>query len=103
MGASKCVPVCSPVLMSFQYQAGPRSSYRLISCRVKGTVLPNGSGSWSIGVDDESGKQWLDLVRGVAVSASGPEYQANENTDCDRCPAKGSCPIRPEGRQVTGS
>src|ERR1700722_4384457 len=25
-GASKCVPVCSPVLMSFQYQAGPRSS-----------------------------------------------------------------------------
>src|SRR5262245_23074128 len=41
--------------MSFQYQAGPRSSYRLISCRVKGTVLPNGSGSLSIGVDDESG------------------------------------------------
>ncbi len=25
-GASKWVPVCSPVLMSFQYQAGPRSS-----------------------------------------------------------------------------
>ena len=54
-GASKCVPVCSPVVMSFQYQAGPRSSYRLISCRVKDTVLPNGSGSLSIGVDDESG------------------------------------------------
>ena len=25
-GASKWVPVCSPVMMSFQYQAGPRSS-----------------------------------------------------------------------------
>jgi len=25
-GASKWVPVCSPVVMSFQYQAGPRSS-----------------------------------------------------------------------------
>ena len=31
IGASKCVPVCSPVEMLFQYQAGPRSSYRLIS------------------------------------------------------------------------
>jgi hypothetical protein len=41
--------------MSFQYQAGPRSSYRLISCRAKDTVLPNGSGSLSTGVDDESG------------------------------------------------
>ncbi len=26
IGASKCVPVCSPVWMLFQYQAGPRSS-----------------------------------------------------------------------------
>src|SRR5215831_15584187 len=41
--------------MSFQYQAGPRSSYRLISCSVKGTVLLNGSGSLSSGVDDDRG------------------------------------------------
>src|ERR1035438_5102740 len=54
-GASKCVPVCSPVLMSFQYQAGPRSSYRLISVSEKGTVLPNGSGSLSTGVDSDNG------------------------------------------------
>jgi superfamily I DNA/RNA helicase/RecB family exonuclease len=53
-------------------------------------------------LDDDSGKHWLELVRSVAGSASGPEYPANENSDCDRCPAKGSCPIRPEGRQVTG-
>jgi hypothetical protein len=25
-GASKCVPVCSPIEMLFQYQADPRSS-----------------------------------------------------------------------------
>ncbi|KAA9155038.1 ATP-dependent helicase [Amycolatopsis acidicola] len=52
-------------------------------------------------LDDESGRRWLDLVREVAASASGPEYEANENVDCDRCPARGSCPLRPEGRQVT--
>ena len=31
IGASRCVPVCSPVVMLFQYQAGPASLYRLIS------------------------------------------------------------------------
>ena len=45
IGASKWVPVCSPVEMLFQYQAGPRSSYRLISCKENPIVLPNGSGS----------------------------------------------------------
>lgn len=53
-------------------------------------------------LDEDSGKRWLELVREVAASASGPGYQANENIDCDRCPARGSCPLRPEGRQVTG-
>jgi superfamily I DNA/RNA helicase/RecB family exonuclease len=53
-------------------------------------------------LDDESGRRWLGLVREVALAASGPDYQAQENVDCDRCPAKGSCPLRPEGRQVPG-
>ncbi len=53
-GASKWVPVCSPVLMSFQYQAGPRSSYLLISCKANGLVLPNGSGSLITGVVESS-------------------------------------------------
>lgn len=52
-------------------------------------------------LDDEGGRRWLDLVREVALSASGPDYQANENADCDRCPGRGSCPLRPEGRQVS--
>ncbi len=54
-------------------------------------------------LDAEAGKQWLELVHKVATSAAGPEYDANENSDCDRCPARGSCPLRPEGRQVTDS
>ncbi|HVW40158.1 MAG TPA: ATP-dependent DNA helicase [Amycolatopsis sp.] len=52
-------------------------------------------------LDDDSGRRWLDQVRQVAESATGPEYQARENADCDRCPARGTCPLRPEGRQVT--
>ncbi|WP_091299345.1 ATP-dependent helicase [Amycolatopsis xylanica] len=49
----------------------------------------------------EGGGQWLELVHKAAADAAGPAYEANENSDCDRCPARGSCPLRPEGRQVT--
>src|SRR6266851_3838164 len=40
--------------MLFQYQAGPRSSYLLISCRANGEVLPNGAGSLISGVPGSS-------------------------------------------------
>ncbi|PRX44188.1 superfamily I DNA/RNA helicase [Prauserella shujinwangii] len=53
-------------------------------------------------LDDESGREWLALVRAAAASAAGPGYAAHENADCDRCPGRGACPLRPEGRQVTG-
>jgi RecB family exonuclease len=53
-------------------------------------------------LDEDGGKQWLELVRSAANAAAGPDYQASENPDCDRCPARGCCPLRPEGRQVTG-
>src|SRR3984957_18215043 len=53
-GASKCVPVCSPVLMSFQSHAGPRSSYRLTSRSAKGRELAKGGGSWITGNVDSS-------------------------------------------------
>ena len=55
IGASKWVPVCSPVEMLFQYQAGPRSSYRLISSSANGQVWPSGSGRSRIGVCADSG------------------------------------------------
>ncbi|MEU6643650.1 ATP-dependent DNA helicase [Saccharomonospora sp. NPDC046836] len=53
-------------------------------------------------LDQESGTQWLELVRQAAAATAGPEYAAQENADCDRCPGRTSCPVRPEGRQVTG-
>ncbi|MFI6027658.1 ATP-dependent helicase [Amycolatopsis magusensis] len=53
-------------------------------------------------LDEETGPTWLDLVRRAAGSAAGPGFEARENADCPRCPARGSCPVRPEGRQVTG-
>ncbi|MFF5990202.1 ATP-dependent helicase [Prauserella flavalba] len=53
-------------------------------------------------LDEDGGKQWLELVRQAAAATAGPEYAAQENADCDRCPGRSSCPLRPEGRQVTG-
>src|SRR5262249_49051937 len=45
MGASKCVPVCSPKVTLFQYQAGPRPSYREISWMRTAAAWPNSGGS----------------------------------------------------------
>src|SRR5258708_21235696 len=45
MGASKCVPVCSPEEKLFQCQADPRSSYREISSIRNGQHCPNSGGS----------------------------------------------------------
>src|SRR3712207_6710068 len=41
--------------MLFQYQAGPRSSYRLSSSSSKGAVWANCGGSWMTGVSADSG------------------------------------------------
>src|SRR5579862_2969876 len=54
-GASKCVPVCSPVSKAFQYHDGPRSSYRESSRIVKAGVLFHGLGSGSKGVCELKG------------------------------------------------
>src|SRR4051794_364209 len=45
MGASKCVPVCSPQEKLFQYQPGPRSSYLDTSSMRKGQHCPISGGS----------------------------------------------------------
>src|SRR5580700_11077522 len=49
-GASKWVPVCSPVSNPFQYQAGPRSSYCDSSQILNAGVLLNCGGNGSKGV-----------------------------------------------------
>ncbi|MCP2255254.1 Superfamily I DNA or RNA helicase [Prauserella aidingensis] len=53
-------------------------------------------------LDADGEVHWLRLVRDAAAATAGPAYEARENKDCDRCPARSSCPARPEGRQVTG-
>jgi superfamily I DNA/RNA helicase/RecB family exonuclease len=51
-------------------------------------------------LDKEALRDWLDVVRDAAEACIGPTYRAAENTGCDRCPARTSCPLHDEGRQV---
>jgi hypothetical protein len=51
-------------------------------------------------LDKEALQGWLDIVRDAAEACIGPTYQAAENSGCDRCPARTSCPLHDEGRQV---
>ncbi|MGW9310534.1 ATP-dependent helicase [Saccharomonospora azurea] len=53
-------------------------------------------------LDEVTARRWLHTVRKAATDSTGPAYAARENADCSRCPARPSCPLRPEGRQVTG-
>ncbi|TWP49337.1 ATP-dependent helicase [Lentzea tibetensis] len=52
-------------------------------------------------LDEQGVTAWLEVVQDAAESVVGPEYTARENADCDRCPARTSCPIHPSGRQVS--
>src|SRR5215469_8356071 len=83
-GASKCVPVCSPVVMSFQYQAGPRSSKRLTSCRLNEAVLLNGGGSLITGVDDDSGAVRSTISTVALASASVRALSTDMGGSCPR-------------------
>jgi RecB family exonuclease len=51
-------------------------------------------------MDKEALQHWLEVVRDAAEACIGPSYQAAENDGCDRCPARTSCPLHDEGRQV---
>ncbi|TCP56087.1 superfamily I DNA/RNA helicase [Tamaricihabitans halophyticus] len=55
-----------------------------------------------LALDDEAIKKWIEVVHAVGKASLGPEYQAVENADCARCPARFSCPAQPSGRQVPG-
>ncbi|HEX4702595.1 MAG TPA: ATP-dependent DNA helicase [Pseudonocardiaceae bacterium] len=53
-------------------------------------------------LDKEALQGWLDVVRAAAEACIGPTYPATENTECPRCPARTTCPLHDEGRQVGG-
>src|SRR5438128_6245381 len=89
IGASTCVPTCSPPSNQFQYQAGPRSSYRLISCIFQPGVLANGGGSWIVGVASDRG--WV-----RSTTSTDPDLRAC--TSEERASIVGSFLLsRPEG------
>ncbi|HEY2764069.1 MAG TPA: ATP-dependent DNA helicase [Pseudonocardiaceae bacterium] len=46
--------------------------------------------------------RWLAVVRAAALRTAGPAFDAMENGDCQRCPARPACPLQDSGRQVTG-
>nr|WP_228122820.1 ATP-dependent DNA helicase [Saccharothrix syringae] len=52
-------------------------------------------------LDEQGVRVWLEAVQVAAGSSVGPAYRATENDDCDRCPARTSCPIHSSGRQVS--
>src|SRR5258708_9171825 len=89
--------------MLFQYQAGPRSSYLLISCNENGIVLPKGGGSWMIGVSARSG-----AVRSITSTlprrspASRASSMASPETSCTRLTKRRSTACPSPGRQGSG-
>jgi superfamily I DNA/RNA helicase/RecB family exonuclease len=53
-------------------------------------------------LDKEALQGWLEVVQNAAAACLGPTYQATENADCARCPARTACPLHDDGRQVGG-
>lgn len=51
-------------------------------------------------LDEDTTRVWLDVVHAAAAASTGPTFTAKENADCDRCPARTSCPLHSSGRQV---
>ncbi len=49
----------------------------------------------------EAAAQWQDVVRTSAERLALNVSVAQENRYCERCPVRSSCPLQPEGRQVT--
>ncbi len=49
----------------------------------------------------EATGQWLDSIRAAAVHLASATAFAQENSHCERCPVRTSCPLQNDGRQVT--
>ena len=52
-------------------------------------------------LDPADHPRWVAQVREVARRFTEPDLEARQNPACDRCPVRGACPLRDEGRQVT--
>ncbi|MCL2464555.1 MAG: PD-(D/E)XK nuclease family protein, partial [Micrococcales bacterium] len=51
---------------------------------------------------DDDGIAWAqELIGAVAESMASSAFRATRSDDCRRCPVRSSCPVQPEGRQVT--
>lgn len=50
---------------------------------------------------EQTREAWLGTLRDVAVGTVGPRFVARQGEYCGRCPVRSSCPVQPEGRQVT--
>jgi ATP-dependent exoDNAse (exonuclease V) beta subunit len=65
-----------------------------LAARVR--VQPQGA------LPDDPEPEWArELVETVAASMAGPLFQAKLNPGCRTCPVRSSCPVHPEGEQVT--
>ena len=51
-------------------------------------------------LDGEGLRTWLGAVQQAAQACAGPEYTAQQNQDCNRCPVRTACPVHESGRQV---
>jgi hypothetical protein len=52
-------------------------------------------------LDDPAARQWQQTVRTAAERLASSASQAQEGRWCERCPVRSSCPLQPDGRQVT--
>ena len=79
-GASKCVPVCSPIRIVFQYQAGPLSSYFEISSIVMPGDGAKIAGRPITGVEGPSGwvRSTTFTVPRFSSSTSRAEHAAHD-------------------------
>lgn len=52
-------------------------------------------------LDDVAVRRWRHVVRAAAEQLASSAVTAREHGRCDRCPLRSSCPLQPDGRQVT--
>jgi superfamily I DNA/RNA helicase/RecB family exonuclease len=56
---------------------------------------------WQDPQSQESEREWIGRLNDLAGDSTGPAYVARAGEYCSRCPVRSSCPLQPEGRQVT--